>query len=338
MRDMNIAVIGTGYIGVQHIRAVATEPRANLHTICATARSKAQAEALGAEHGAVRVTTEFQRVLDDATIGLVIICTPNSRHVGQAVAALDAGKHVLCEKPLAVSVPQCRRIVEAVRRSGRTLMVGHGARFSKMHETIKQIVSDGLLGEACFVESDYVHDLGPFLALPGHDWWLDSEKEGQLPVIGGACHPLDLMRWIGGEIVAVSAFGANRNLPSAPWHDTIIANVTFASGAVGKCLTCCGAKVPYALNFSYYGTKGTVKNDRIFLDGIPNVADFMQLPVEVRREDHKCGIELAHLLDCIESGAEPRINAVDGARSVAVCCAVTESLESGGPVGVELEF
>ena len=128
-----------------------------------------------------------------------------------------------------------------------------------------------------------MHDLGPFLDLPGHDWWLDAEQEGQLPIIGGACHPLDLMRWIAGEIVEVSAFGANRNLPAAPWCDTVIASLKFASGALGKCLVSCGAKIPYAMNFGYYGTKGSVLNDRLFIDAIPHADGFMQLPVEIRK-------------------------------------------------------
>jgi myo-inositol 2-dehydrogenase/D-chiro-inositol 1-dehydrogenase len=147
------------------------------------------------------------------------------------------------------------------------------------------------------------------------------------------------MRWIAGEIVEVSAYGARRSLPEdVPWHDTIITSLKFASGAVGKCLVSCGAKVPYAMNLSYYGTKGTVINDKLFLDGIPHVETFMQLPVAIRAEDHTCAEELDHFLDCIETGATPLIDAADGARSVAVCCAVAESIDTGQPAAVQLEF
>ncbi len=232
----------------------------------------------------------------------------------------------------------CRPASSKAVLPDKAVMVGHGARFSKIFEALHKLVADGTLGEACFVEGDYVHDLGPFLDLPGHDWWMDADNEGELPIIGGACHPLDLMRWIAGEIVEVSAYGARRNIAQAPWSDTVIANLKFASGAVGKCLVSCGAKIPYALNFSYYGTKGSVINDRLFIDGIPHAEDFMRLPVEIRPEDHTCAEQLGHFLHCLASDETPRINAVDGARSVAVCCAITESVASGAPVAVELDF
>ena len=338
MGECAIAVVGTGYIGVEHIKAISGNRSARLHTICTTPRSEGNAQSLKDAHGAERVTTRYEDVLEDPGVHVVYLCTPNSQHVSQAVAALEARKHVFVEKPLAVTVEECQKIVDAARQSGTRVMVGHGARFGNLFTAVKKMVEDGLLGEACFVEGDYVHDLGPFLDLPGHDWWMDAEREGQLPIIGGACHPLDLMRWIAGEIVEVSAYGANRNIPQAPWHDTIIAGVRFESGAVGKCLVSCGAKIPYAMNFSYYGTKGSVVNDRLFLDGIPNVEDFMQLPIPIRAEDHTCPQELDHFLGCIDTGESPLIDAVDGARSVAVCCAVAESIESRRPEPVFLDF
>ena len=338
MSAIGIAVVGTGYIGGEHIKVIAAHPEARLEVICATPRSEGLALGLQERYGAGRVSTDFLDVVGDRGVDVVYLCTPNSQHVEQAVGALEAGKHVFVEKPLAVTVADCARIVAAARTSERQVMVGHGARFSKIFVAVHKLVADGTLGEACYVEGDYVHDLGPFLDLPGHDWWLDAEREGQLPIIGGACHPLDLMRWIAGEIVEVSAFGANRNIPAAPWCDTVIANLKFASGALGKCLVSCGAKIPYAMNFGYYGTKGSVLNDQLFIDGIPHVEGFMRLPVEIRTEDHTCAEQLDHFLACIATGDKPLIDALDGARSVAVCCAVAESIESGRSVAVQLDF
>ncbi len=338
MSEPGIAVVGTGYIGGEHIKAIAAHAGARLHTICSTPRSADRARQLADTYGAGRIVTAYDEVVGAAGVDVVYLCTPNSQHVDQAVAALEAGKALFVEKPLAVTVEQCRRITGAARAAGRPVMVGHGARFSKIFVTLHQLVAAGKLGDACFVEGDYVHDLGPFLDLPGHDWWMDVEAEGQLPIVGGACHPLDLMRWIAGEIVEVSAYGANRNIPQAPWCDTVIANLKFASGAVGKCLVSCGAKIPYAMNFGYYGTKGSVVNDKLFLDGIAHVEDFMRLPVEIRPEDHTCAEELDHFLHCLETGETPLIDAVDGARTVAVCCAVTASIAQGRPMAVELEF
>ncbi|NKB69335.1 MAG: hypothetical protein GKR89_19870 [Candidatus Latescibacteria bacterium] len=333
-----IAVVGTGYIGVEHIKAIAAHPEAQLQALCATPRSLEDARALGQQYGARRTTDQFAAVVSDEAVDIVYLCTPNSQHVDQAVAALEGGKHVFVEKPLAVTVEQCRRIVAASRRYPGQVMVGHGARFSRIFETVHQLVRDGLLGEACFIEGDYIHDLGPFLDLPGHDWWMDTDNEGQLPIVGGACHPLDLMRWIGGEIIEVSAFGINRNIPRAPWCDTIIANLKFASGALGKCLVSCGAQTPYAMRLNYYGTKGSVVDGKLFIGGIAHVEEAMSLPVDIRPEDHTCAEELAHFIDCIRSGQAPLIDAVEGARSAAVGCAIAQAVESGAAVAVEVDF
>ena len=77
------------------------------------------------------------------------------------MAALEAGKHLFVEKPLAVTVAEARRIVAAARGAGTRVMVGHGARFSRIFIAIHELVRSGRLGEACYVEGDYVHDLGP---------------------------------------------------------------------------------------------------------------------------------------------------------------------------------
>jgi predicted dehydrogenase len=338
MTQHKIAVVGTGYIGGEHVKAIADNPRAMLHTLCSTPRSHAIARNWMATYGARQTTTDYQAVIHDVTIDVVYLCTPNSQHADQAVSALMAGKHVFVEKPLAVTLEDCQKVIDAARSSGKHVMVGQGARFSNLFETLHHVVQSGSLGEACFVEGDYIHDLKPFLPLPGHDWWMDTEKEGQLPIIGGACHPLDLMRWIAGEIVEVFAYGTNRNIPEAPWYDTVITSLKFQSGAVGKCLVSCGAEIPYNLNFAYHGTKGSVVKNKLFIGGVPHVADFSELPIAIRAEDHTCPQMLNHFLDAIEQNVTPRIGAVDGARSVSVCCAIVTSIETGKPTEVFLDF
>jgi len=333
-----IAVIGTGYIGGEHIKAIAAHPTAQLRTICTTPRSESIAQDMKSTYGAKQISTDYGSVISDPEVDVVYLCTPNSQHVDQAVTALNAGKHVFVEKPLAVTIQDCKKIVDAAKHSDKQVMVGHGARFSNIFETIHHLVHSDTLGEACFVEGDYIHDLKPFLPLPGHDWWMDTEQEGQLPIIGGACHPLDLMRWIAGEIVEVSAFGVNKNISDAPWYDTVIANLKFQSGALGKCLVSCGAKIPYNLNFSYHGTKGSIHKNKLFVGGIPHVEEWSELPIEIRAEDHTCPQELDHFLNCVENDEKPLIDAVDGARSVAVCCAIIESIENNRPVKVFLDF
>ena len=129
-----IAVVGTGYIGGEHIKAIAANPRAHLRTICTTPRSERIAKDLQATYAADRISTDYDRVLCDPEVDIVYLCTPNAQHADQAIAALGAGKHVFVEKPLAVTVEDCEKIVHAARRSEQRVMVGHGARFGNIFE------------------------------------------------------------------------------------------------------------------------------------------------------------------------------------------------------------
>jgi predicted dehydrogenase len=331
----SVAVVGIGESGSEHIKAAANNPRMRMHTICVTPRSRDKAEALREKFGAVRVTTRYEDVLADPEIDIVIICTPNSQHPDQAVPSLLAGKHTYVEKPLAVSLEGAQRIVDAQRKSGKVVQVGQDLRFFPLMETIKGLVDAGRLGDPCFVEGEFVEDLAPRLAGETHQWYKDFKHEGQLPLFCGGGRMLDMMRWIVGEIEEVSAWGTNRNLPSVPWNDTVVANIKFVNGALGKFIVSVGAKIPPSHNFSYYGTKGTVIEDKLFQNGVPHLNDFMQLPVQKKvPAAYVYATVLEHFLNCIDTGARPRIDALDGARTVAACCAVIESISTGRTVKV----
>ena len=337
MTTYHIAVVGTGYIGLEHIKAICDSPRAVLRTIGSTERSREQLDTLKAQFGAEQVTTRYEEIVVDEKVDIVYLCTPNHLHAEEAVAALDAGKHVFCEKPMTTTLEDCRRMVKAVDGSGRHLMVGHGARFRPLHRAVKTLYEDRVLGDACFCESDYIHSLKPFLDGTGHQWWRHPD-EGQFAVIGGGCHPLDLMRWIVGEFEEVSAYGTTKVLHDVAWHDTIIATLKFKSGAVGKCLVSVGAPRPYAMNFSLYGTEGTVENNKLFLNAFGEVEEFTDMPFPILGETHACAEELEHFLDCLNADKPPMIDVRDGARTVAACLAVAESLASGRPAKVVTEF
>jgi predicted dehydrogenase len=323
---VRIAVVGAGYIGQEHAKAIHAHPEAELALVVGTPRSEATLARLAAETGAV-TATDFNAALTDPTIDVVYLCTPNRLHADQAEAALAAGKHVFCEKPLCTTLNDCRRLIAVVERSGRQLMVGHSGRFQPIHVALKQMVADGLLGDPCFCEAEYVHDLAPFLA-GGHAWWRHPD-EGPFAIIGGGCHPIDLLRWVAGEIEEVTAYGARRGLTGVDWDDTVVASLKFRSGALGRCLVSVGAKTPYGFNFGVYGSAGSVRNGDLYLSTVPGPEGWMRMPIAVIREHHTCAEELDHFLTCLKTGATPLIDVRDGAQTVAVCLAIAEACRSG---------
>lgn len=331
---VRIAVVGVGYIGREHARAIHAHPEAELALLVGTPRGAENLARLGAELGAP-TTTDYDAALSDRTIDAVYLCTPNRLHADQAVSALAAQKHVFCEKPLCTTLADCRRLIAAAEASGRQFMVGHTGRFQPIHVALKQMVSDGLLGEICFMEAEYVHDLEPFLTGEGHAWWRHPD-EGQFALIGGGCHAVDLLRWVAGEIVEVAGYGARRALSDVPWDDTVAAVLRFEAGAVGRCLVSVGAKTPYGFNFALYGTRGSVRNGDLYLASIPGPECWMRMPIAIQPEHHTCAEELDHFLDCLRTGARPRIDVRDGAQTVAVCLAIAEACRSGRTERVEL--
>jgi predicted dehydrogenase len=324
---VRIAVVGAGYIGREHARAIHAHPEAEVALVVGTARSGAALERLAAESGAA-ASTDYTAALADPAIDVIYLCTPNRLHADQAVAALEAGKHVFCEKPLCTTLTDCERLIAASDRSGRQLMVGHSGRFQPIHVALKQMVADGLLGDLCFCEAEYVHDLAPFLAGSDHEWWRHPD-EGQFAVIGGGCHPIDLLRWVAGEIEEVSAYGARRGLEGVPWDDTVVASLRFRSGALGRCLVSVGAKTPYGFNLAVFGTRGSVRNADLSLASVPGPEGWMRMPIAVIPEHHTCAEELDHFLACLRTGAPPLIDVRDGAKTVAVCLAIAEACRSG---------
>ena len=144
------------------------------------------------------------------------------------------------------------------------------------------------------------------------------------------------MRWIVGELEEVSAYGTRKVLQQVEWQDTVIAK--FSHGAVGKCLVSVGAPRPYAMNFSLYGTEGTVENNKLFLKAFGQVETFSEMQHSLLTEVHACVEELEHFVQCLDQGQLPLIDVREGAKTVAACLAIAESLASGQTVKVITDF
>lgn len=320
---LGAGVVGVGYAGRQHAEAYRRHPKTELRGIVTRDPTKV----VGA-NGVACVTADLNEMLSDPTIHIVSICTPDVLHADQVERALSAGKHVLCEKPLAPSAEECRRILDAAKASGRKVMTGQILRFSPQFESIHKLVSEGELGAPFFVEADYLHNLEPFLG-----GWRSDPKHRPNLTLGGGCHPIDLLRWLIGEVVEVHAYGNRKVLHGSAYpHDCILMSLTFANGCIGKVLVSGGCRRPYALNLSVYGDQGTIENDKLFLAKINHLQDWMNLTLPIEEEYPYYYEEIDHLVQCIELDETPRVDAVEGARSVAVCLAADTSIERGAPV------
>ncbi|WP_274362681.1 Gfo/Idh/MocA family protein [Paenibacillus thermotolerans] len=153
-----------------------------------------RAEKAAAQYGVEgsKVYSDYRKLLEDPTIDVVHVCTPNDSHSEIAVAALEAGKHVMCEKPMAKTAEGARKMVEAAKRTGKKLTIGYQNRFRNDSQYLKQVCDRGELGEIYYAKAHAIRRR----AVPTWGVFLDKEKQGGGPLIDIGTHALDLTLWM----------------------------------------------------------------------------------------------------------------------------------------------
>ncbi len=331
---LGVAVIGLR-MGRSHFLAAIEHPQAELIAVCDT--DEETVKRTQEQYNVPIATTNWEELVDRDDIQIASVCTPDHFHCEMTVAFLDAGKHVIVEKPMARTVEECEQMIAAARRNNLKLMVAQVCRFYSFFQTAKRWSEDGTLGEVYYVETSYLHN---YEDIPGvGEWRWDPEKRH--PLVGGGCHAIDLARWIAGDAEEVHAYGNHYNIPQQKWEDMITINVKFKSGAIGRILNSSGCQRPYNIDLQIWGTKGTLIGD--------NTSDTALL--SLRQVDRKRWLtlpkppmakavasELAHFIDCVVNDKQPLIDGVDGAKTVALAWAAIESIQTGQPVKCRNEF
>src|SRR4051794_35423206 len=189
---IGVAIIGaTGMAGTGHLAGYEAVPGAEVRIIWD--QDPERARALAREHGVARVAETREEAWGRDEVQIVSICTPDHLHADHATAALAAGKHVLCEKPMCTTVEDARRMVDAVRRSGKKLMVGMCYRFIPLSRAICAAYRRGDIGEVFLADGNYRSSLGqPKEKTP----WRFAPRPPQDILLGGPCHSLDMLRWL----------------------------------------------------------------------------------------------------------------------------------------------
>jgi predicted dehydrogenase len=236
---------------------------------------------------------------------------------------------------MAMDLVEGRAMIAAVERSGRKLMVNNILRFFERFQWVKRVVDAGELGRIYAAEGDYIHNT---LELIRHGWRGPHRRS---VMTGGGCHLIDLLRWIVGEVDQAFCYTTRGILSEAESRspDTMLAILHLENGAVAKAMTNMAAQRPALHHFVLYGTEGVFINRKP--DGVlyrghraepePVTARYGP-PTEGKGSK---GVAVAHLLDCIEHDLPPLIDVREGARTLAVCDAISRSAHSGQPERVE---
>lgn len=203
---IKVGIIGCGSIAkYRHIPEIASNPDAEVVAVCDIVKERA--EKMGEEYGA-RVYTDYRELIALTELDAVCVCATNVLHAKMTIEALQAGKHVLCEKPMATTLEDARKMIEASEQSGKYLMIGHNQRLTPTHKKAREIIESGRLGRVLTFKTVFGHQGCDFWAADKLEtWFFKKEHAGFGSSADLGIHKADLIRWLLGEnIVEVSAF------------------------------------------------------------------------------------------------------------------------------------
>jgi len=353
---MSSEPIGLGVIGANPgnmgstMTLVRDEPdlRYEYRAICA--RRKDVLDAYAKSEGIPFATTDYRELVERDEVDVVAVYSPDALHAEHCIAALEAGKHVLCTKPMVTSLQEAKDVVGAVRKSGRKFLVGQTMRFDRQFDTLRRMVDAGDLGNMMAAEAFYIHDLRPVYDFT--PWRLEMPQDF---MYGGVTHPVDVLRFFLGDVEEVHCYAAKGQLtPSYPMENLFFLNLKFTSGVIAQVKGLYDVVEPPLpmMQVTLYGTGGTAVGEftdnepgelRIVQDRLP-VKSPMTMPFDPERDTSVYGHGatviryMRHFQQCLDEDLEPSPNVVDGAKACAVAAAAWESAKSGQPVRAFNDF
>lgn len=344
MDRIGVGLIGAGggYGSRDSLPGFQANPHVAVVAICDKDEDRVRVIARG--NGVPYWTTDYRHIVEREDVQIVVVDTPDHLHAEHSIAALQAGKHVLCAKPMCTTLAQCRDLVAAVDISGVRFMVGQSARWSPLHQKIHTVYTSGQIGEAYAVEGSYLHDMHDYWVYGHTPWRWDPEGHPQNLLLGGCCHPLDLLKWtVGHDIEQVFAY-SHSHPDVIPQPGCYITVFRFKNGCLGKTMLNVGNYGPihgYGEGMlTIYGTTGTIWRDTLYLPGREPVSLSDEADYEKTRAAHGVGTNrsIDHFVDCVINDREPLVNVRDAAKTTAALLAGTESALTGRPVHVFNDF
>jgi predicted dehydrogenase len=331
---LGAGIIGCGAVAEEYVKAFQRDERSEVRAL--VSRNPANAERYRDKYNLqCAIETDAEKMLRMKDVDVVVVCTPHDLHTRYVVAAADAGKHVIIEKPVALTMDDVRKQLQAVRRNNVKTIVSFVLHWNPLLMSIDKLIEAGALGNIFMVEVDYLHRIW----MTPKQKWLGSREHSGTAILTGGCHAVDALRWFArSEAEEVYAYQVKTENP-IEYPGTISVNVKFQDGKIGRTATTFDARMPYRFNIGVYGTEGSIRNDEVFAPKLfPGQNNFLKvpciLPDSADVSHHPFTSEVAHFLDCILGDKRPFPDLEDAAKTHALCFAADLSAESGKPVKI----
>ena len=348
---INVGVVGLGQ-GRSHLAAFAALDGSRV-TAVADIDPNVRAR-VADEYDVPHRYENIEDLLEGNQIDLVVVATPDHLHGQHAIMALQAGKHVLSEIPMATSIDEVRTIVEITKRTGLKYHMGNQVRYANCLRDVKKLNERGAMGEIFYGEGEYLHNMEDIASRRPANHWRIAGEVRQTTLLGGGPHALDTMRWLmGAEFTKTSAFHSAQQSRWGTTHNTV-AIFQAKSGATAKVTTGYGMVRPYCLYFSTYGTEGSFERTRDQEGFTGNTTNYLyhssyesaqrMIPVQLSNFTNPSIARLAtgighgtmeyeqarDFLKAIIDDTEPVIGPTEASRSIVPLICALQSADGGG--------
>ncbi len=331
MSKVKVGVIGCGSIAKhRHLPEYHAHPNVDIIAVCDCVPERAQAVAQ--TYGA-KAYTDYIDLINQEEINAVSVCTPNALHATMTIAALGAGKHVLCEKPMAATLDEAEQMNQAANQSGKMLMIGHNQRFVPSHKKAKEMIVNGELGEIYSFRTTFGHSGPENWSIDGKDSWFFKKDLAAIGAMGDlGVHKADLLRFLlGEEIIEVGAFAETSAKKETNVDDTAVCILRTASGVIGT-LAASWSYIKEDNSTIIYGEKAILRleDDPTYslivqhLDGRTETFQLGSIQSNDEGGQHESGV-IRSFIDSIVNGTEPPITGIEGLKSLKVILAAIES-------------
>lgn len=360
-KRLGVLIHGAGRISAQYIKTFQTNPNTGIVAISSRRLESCKLRAAEAGLENVELYTSYEEALKHNEVDIVTVCTPQHLHSDNAIAAAEAKKHIVIEKPVAISIEGLKSMRSAVRKAKVKTIVGFVLRWNPMFGTLKSMIADNALGKVYYVEADYQNYI--------NSWWAGYEavrkkETGVSASLVGGIHAIDAVRWFAGqgqyesakpvEVFAYSG-GFRKGMTQAydrnanNWRDGAkpleydsleVGLVKFDNGVLGKFSTNSECIMPYSFPVEIFGDRGSVKDNRIWSHKYPGQKGWVEIstimPDSRDVKHHPFQGEVDHFVDCILNDRESHCNLEDAVLTHEIAFAALKCYETKEPIKLPL--
>jgi predicted dehydrogenase len=340
MKKYNVGVIGYGWVATAHIPAINATTLGQVTAVYSS--RELDSNELSLKHGGtVTAYNDLDAMLANPDIDAVSVCSYPYDHAKQVIAAAKAGKHLIIEKPLCLSLKELRAMQKAIQYAKVKTCVCFECRYSSQFMATKAVIDQGLLGKLHYGEVDYYHGIGPWY---GQFRWNTRKDAGGSSLLTAGCHALDaLLLCMGDDVSEVTSYdtkSSNKIFAPYEYTTTSVTILKFKDGAVGKCAAVVDCLQPYYFHTHLVGSEGSLLDNKFHSMKLgTNRHAWSSLAMKLLDSgdvsDHPYQTQFEAFFNALDKGKEmPLTSFADAARTHEIIFAADQSAQTGRSVKI----